>query len=92
MMGLSMHVNCSKLEMVENDLDDFMEDHTAVSSATLVSTWHSTRLISPRPRPPAIDIVIGGLPCSDDSGVNAYARGAEGGQAQYLIRFATSST
>jgi hypothetical protein len=45
-----------------------------------------------RPRPPAIDIVIGGLPCSDDSGVNAYARGAEGGQAQYLIRFATSST
>jgi site-specific DNA-cytosine methylase len=65
------HVYYSKFEMVENDLDDFMEDHTAVSSATLVSTWHSTRLISPGPRPPAIDIVIGGPPCSDDSGVNA---------------------
>lgn len=32
--------------------------------------------------------MIGGPPCSDYSGVNAYAKGAEGEQGQYLIRFA----
>lgn len=53
-----------------------------------MSTRHSAPLDSPRPRPTAIDVIIGGPPCSDYSGVNAYARGAKGEQGQYLIRFA----
>lgn len=37
----------------------------------------------------AIDIIVGGPPCQDYSGINAYAQGPQGVQGQFLPRFAT---
>jgi len=79
------HVYYSKFEMVESNLDDFLEKHGRKSQKSIVSASQCClRLTSTL----AIDIIMGGAPCSDYSGVNAYARGAEGEQGQYLIRFA----
>lgn len=36
----------------------------------------------------AIDIIIGGPPCTDYSGINANAQGPQGAQGQFLPRFA----